>query len=316
MTSSFVISMDFELHWGVFDHTRPAAFRDRMVVTRAVIPKVLELFELRGISATWAVVGALLCESKEELLARMPPPPKFHSQRFGIAPFMHEIGENEASSPMHFAPTLVRQILSTTGQELGTHTFTHLYTLETGVIMDDIRSDLLAVRTIADDWNIKFDSIVFPRNQYNSEILRECEVQGFKTFRGGSAHWAYRANDSAKSGNLLRRGTRLADAFVPITPAPTVRRINKLTDVPATLFLRPDMRRPVLGNFIVNRIKAGMTEAAQKGGIFHLWWYPHNFGVDSERCMRALAEILRHYQRLHEEYGMESRTMGSFGSNQ
>ena len=53
-----------------------------------------------------------------------------------------------------------------------------------------------------------------------------------------------------------------------------------------------------------------MTQAAKAGEIYHLWWHPHNFGWHPKENLKDLEQILQHYQYLHEEYGMQSLTMG------
>jgi hypothetical protein len=52
-----------------------------------------------------------------------------------------------------------------------------------------------------------------------------------------------------------------------------------------------------------------MTTAATSGAVFHLWWHPHNFGVNVERNIEALESILKHYIHLRDQYGMRSQTM-------
>ena len=67
---NFVISLDYELMWGVRDHATRESYGPNVLGGREAIPAMLDLFHRRGIRATWATVGALLCESKDELLAR------------------------------------------------------------------------------------------------------------------------------------------------------------------------------------------------------------------------------------------------------
>jgi hypothetical protein len=65
----------------------------------------------------------------------------------------------------------------------------------------------------------------------------------------------------------------------------------------------------------LHRVKQGMTAAARTGGIFHLWWHPHNFGVDIEENLALLEAILGHYRLLSDTYGMQSRCMADFASS-
>ena len=68
---NFVISLDFELMWGVRDHATRESYGRNVLGGRQAVAAMLDLFHKRGISATWATVGALLCESKDELIARI-----------------------------------------------------------------------------------------------------------------------------------------------------------------------------------------------------------------------------------------------------
>ena len=64
--SSLVISLDFELMWGVFD-TIGARYTENLSGALEAVPLLLELFAKNEISATWASVG-LLGFTKTELL--------------------------------------------------------------------------------------------------------------------------------------------------------------------------------------------------------------------------------------------------------
>jgi hypothetical protein len=53
-----------------------------------------------------------------------------------------------------------------------------------------------------------------------------------------------------------------------------------------------------------------MTYAARNNLLYHLWWHPHNFGKDQEQNFAFLRDILSHYQKLNQDYGFTSITMG------
>lgn len=69
-----MISLDFELLWGVRDHADRDSYGRNVLGAREAIPRILEMFEKHGISATWATVGFLFCESRDELMEILPPP--------------------------------------------------------------------------------------------------------------------------------------------------------------------------------------------------------------------------------------------------
>jgi hypothetical protein len=52
-----------------------------------------------------------------------------------------------------------------------------------------------------------------------------------------------------------------------------------------------------------------MTYAAKKKELYHLWWHPHNFGVNIKENMENLTVLLKHYQFLHTKYGFANLTM-------
>lgn len=56
---TFVVSLDFELWWGIRDAIPLARYRDNLIGERVAVEVLLERFTKRGIRATWATVGAL-----------------------------------------------------------------------------------------------------------------------------------------------------------------------------------------------------------------------------------------------------------------
>ena len=58
------------------------------------------------------------------------------------------------------------------------------------------------------------------------------------------------------------------------------------------------------------RIKAQMRHAAKHDLVFHLWWHPHNIGVNTEMNLKQLDEIFCYYDKLKKKYGMRSLNMG------
>ena len=49
-----------------------------------------------------------------------------------------------------------------------------------------------------------------------------------------------------------------------------------------------------------------MTHAAKHGLTYHLWWHPHNFGINLTENLAFLEKILQHYQKLAEKYSFNS----------
>jgi peptidoglycan/xylan/chitin deacetylase (PgdA/CDA1 family) len=336
MKGIFTISLDFELHWGGFEkwpllvsglqspltgNQQPATGNyDRYFLnTRKVIPEMLALFEKYETHVTWATVGMLLHKSKKELLENAPDlKPTYSSQNLSAYHYINSIGigAEEKDDPFHFAPTLVRQILATPYQELGSHTFSHYYCNEEGQTKDQFREDLRAAQRVANDYGQILHSLVFPRNQFNDQYLRVCFEEGITSVRSNPLDWFWEIGSTQRESSWKRLNRGL-DAYVPIGKKNTYA-LNELPVrpgfplcLPASRLLRP--YRPnefLLNDLKIWRIKAEMTRAAKRGEVYHLWWHPHNFGRYPFESLVGLKQILQQYQHLNREYGMESYTMG------
>src|SRR6516162_4806698 len=117
MGSNFVISLDFELMWGVRDVATRETYGRNILGVRRAIPAMLELFHRRGIGATWAIVGLLLCETKDELVSRLPSSqPSYSNPRLSAYTYLSEVGSDEHSDPYYFGASLAREIAACPGQ--------------------------------------------------------------------------------------------------------------------------------------------------------------------------------------------------------
>jgi peptidoglycan/xylan/chitin deacetylase (PgdA/CDA1 family) len=314
MSGQFVISLDFELLWGVRDHSDKAAYGQNVLGARDAVPRMLELFAARDIRATWATVGFLFCATKDELMAVLPVErPAYSNSRLSNYTYLDEVGKDERSDPYYFAASLVDAICKTPGQELGTHTMSHYYCLEDGQALTAFEADLAAAKALADRRGVSLKSIVFPRNQFSPAHLEVCARQGITHYRGNPDGWAYRAAKGSEQ-TPAKRAFRLIDAYSGVLGAQTfVPRRDGLVDVPASRFLRPCAGK--LASFHplhMRAIKRGMTEAAKSGRGYHLWWHPHNFGRNLDANMEGLRLIIDHFAVLRDRYGMPSMAMGDF----
>lgn len=313
-SGKFVVSLDFELHWGVRDLVTLEDYRENLLGVRRVVPALLELFGRYEIHATWATVGFLFFDTREQLLAALPERrPQYVNAALSPYPLMASVGANEAEDPIHFAGSLVRLIAVAPHQEIATHTFSHYYCLEKGQTIADFRADLEAARSAAARLGLRLESLVFPRNQFNAEYLEVCRELGLRAYRGNEATWLYRARSHQQESGW-RRALRLVNAYVPISGNNSWRieaSGGAPVNVPSSRFLRPySATLGWLEPLRLRRVTAEMTHAAQNGLGYHLWWHPHNFGRHIAENLAALEKILKHFERLRNEYGMESLNMG------
>lgn len=311
----FTISLDFELFWGVRDHRTIASYGENIRNVHRLVPKLLEIFEKYDVHCTWATVGFLFLSNKNELIRNLPEKrPGYIRKEYDPYSYLEN---NELEHVYHFAPALIEQIKKTPGQEIGTHTYSHFYTLERDATIGQFKNDLQMAIQVARQKGCELKSIVFPRNQYSDEHIKICCEEGIKVYRGNELSGAYKPV-SRENENNFRRAIRLVDTYINITghhchqmPAS-----GQIINVPASRFLRPhDPKLKFLDGLKLNRIKNGLKFAAANGLIYQLWWHPHNFGKFTEENFEFLEGVLKFYRQLNQEGKMTSQNLIEIYSN-
>ena len=315
-----LISLDFELYWGVRHLPSVKRYFPNLVGARKAIPALLDLFSEYGIHATWAAVGFLFCDQTRTLLKFAPSHQRPEYENRILSPYYDLPPEAATETPdsVFFAPSLIRLIANTSHQEIATHSFSHYYCLEKGQDIEAFRQDLLAARAAAHALGLELRSMVFPKNQCKDEFLKVCAEAGITAYRGNPSSWLYRAAADDEQGYVKRLG-RLLDTYLPLGSRNCYPTPVRSRDLPINLrgsrFLRPySPLFRMLETLRLHRIQRDLTEAARMGLFYHLWWHPHNFGVNTAANLAFLRKILEHYRSLHELYGMESLNMGEMAA--
>ncbi len=312
---ALVISLDFELHWGVRDWGPvDGPYRLNLLGARSAAPRILALFAESRVAATWATVGFLFARDRGELTDFFPiERPRYRQPRFD--PYGERIGRNENDDPLHFARSLLERIRQTPRQEIGSHTFSHYFCLEDGQDVGSFRADLTSAQRIASaTMGLTLRSLVLPRNQFNPEYSAAIREAGFLCYRGNQRGRIYQAagRDADSAG---RRALRLSDTYIPVLrdrlqswhEVPTA---AGLGDVRASRFLRPcSPLFKALDPWRAGRILTGMRAAARNAQIYHLWWHPHNFGAHIDESIQFLSRILTEFRDLRNEFGFQSMSM-------
>jgi peptidoglycan/xylan/chitin deacetylase (PgdA/CDA1 family) len=317
---ALVISLDFELHWGLRDHVaREDPRYERLVQARDAVEEMLAVFTARRMRATWATVGFLFASNRDELETHLPVERPGYA-RSGLDPYVEDIGLDELHDPQHLAGSLVELISASAGQEVGSHTFSHYYCLEPGQSETTFRADLGAAQSIARSRGLELTSLVLPRNQWNPAYADAVLDLGFRCIRGPQRTWAHRAR-SGGHRDVIRRGARLTDSYFGHAPPPStawsdVLMASGLCDVPASAFLRPfNPARERLEPLRVARLRSGIRHAARHGRIFHLWWHPHNFSQHRSQNFAVLEQVLDEFDRMASVEGMASLTMADVATD-
>ncbi len=311
---ALVVSLDFELHWGMRDHAdRSSAAYAELGPSRRVTEDLAARLASRGIRATWATVGFLFASSETEL-GGFRPALRPAYRRAEYDPYREPVGRDEDADPEHLAGSLVRLVAATPGQEVGSHTFSHYYCLEDGQDEAALRADLAAAQAIAASHGLTLTSLVLPRNQWNPAYASAVAAAGFTCFRGPQPTRGHAARANGEQ-RLADRASRLLDTYAGTVPPPTFAWTDRtgpagLCDVPASAFLRPYAPRlRSLEGMKQRRLVAGLRDAATRGRIFHLWWHPHNFARHPAESFAFLDRLLDEFDRLAASDGMRSLSM-------
>ena len=309
---ALVISLDFELHWGVRDHV-PLDRRERarILSARSIIPRLLDLFEEFSVHATWATVGFLFAHSREEAHAFMPiRKPQYCESK--LDPYHEELGRDELDDPFHCAPTLIAEIAKRPGQEIGCHSFSHYYCIEEGQTVDEFEADLASAVAIAAGAGYAMRSYVFPRNEVNTAYLPILKRAGIRAYRGTESPNAKLPGSFAEQRRLHKRFARLLDSYADIYGSQTFGwpETSTITSIAASRYLRP--YSAVLGplqSFQHRRISQAMELAARQGEVFHLWWHPEDFAMHCDENLCFLRSVLTTFDSCRSEHGMVSLSM-------
>jgi len=298
-----VISLDFEMRWGMHDKLglQKDAYRENIENERLiVVPELLKLFKDRNVRVTWATVGALGCHNWDEYFSRAPQPPKYHNTSFAINP---RYADFDPDGELFFAPELLKAISETPGQELGTHTFSHIFLREPGITDKDFEADLEAVSKLwVEHFGASPKSLVFPRNQCAFiDVLRTSSI---RIWRGNEIPWYYNCNETATNLKFPRL-LRLVDALNPF-----VRRASILSGdmTRSSLFLRINLS-DFAWRLHFERIKSEL-KSLQSGDIFHIWWHPHNLGKETSLRLSRIEQLLDAIAGKNEHGQLTSQNMG------
>lgn len=307
MKGKFVVSLDFEGMWGSIgglDNVAIDAFEKRVGQNTVIIPKLLTLFEKYGIHATWAVVGCMLCNSKEEILEMLTRDIYYPKWNLSIKEYIQRINNNS----LYFFPELIMKVANSANQEIGSHTFSHYYGDEDGATKELFGNELNLAKRIAIENGLPEPvSLVMPRNQVvknDNDVVHDC---GFKVIRGRAFN--YFPTGIRKVDKILN----FLDSYIPL-----FHRSFKLSEIEesdviniraSALFRTYFAKLRFLEPLRLWRIKLAMKKAAQKGEVYHLWFHPHNMATNIDYNFNTLEKIFVYYTKLQKKYEFESFTM-------
>ncbi len=311
---TFIISLDYELMWGMFDVVSKDGYgRTNVANVPLVIDNLLALFRKYDVHATFATVGMLMYDNKENLLHDLPVVKPLYANSTCSAYNGTIDGIKEDEEIQFFQPQVVETLKKANGVEVGTHTYCHYYCWEDGQTIEQFEADIQKAYEVAAGRGIVLKSIVFPRNQVSAEHLKVCAKYGITSYRGNALKYFNEPKNIIEK--YKNRICRLLDAYMNIGGMTTVpyREID-LSESPVNLrasrLLRAYSKKfAFLDGVRLGRMKKEMLHSAKNGEMYHIWWHPHNFGANMNQNLAFLEELLKYYKNCHLTYGMQSLTM-------
>jgi hypothetical protein len=309
MTQSTVaISLDLELCWGSFD----LAFDDRLLKmgrwTHDIgVPSLLNHLTRNGLSASWAVVGAMMRPRLPDV-SGLPEVsfPHFSKPWFSYVPN----DSDESAHPEWFGASLIRMIKrAEPEQEIGFHSFSHVPFTQPGMTRERAVAEYRYCTQIAQELGIPTTCFVFPRNLV--AYLADLRDAGFTCFRDVDKLPLRFANSKLTSVAMV-----LAD-FAGLAPRMIEPSIKEgIVSIPGSLLIRcaEGWRKYIPDSSRLRRLRKGLERVRQSGGIFHIWFHPENLYPEWPRLENVVARFLEELGVMVRNGDVRCLTLGRLAS--
>lgn len=310
---TMVISLDFELSWGRFDHADLSYLEAEAVVERKQIQRLLALMDEYEIPSTWAVVGHLMldeCRRSPDQIVHPEITPHARYSWFAHDWYAYDPCTNADAAPAWYAPDVLDWIRKArVRHEIGSHSFGHICYGDPECTASMAQADLQAALAVAETRGVVLESFVFPRNQVGHlDVLRR---SGLGAYRGADP-----PHIAARVPGPIRKVITVLDHVLGFPPR-SVRAeevLPGLWNIPGNHFYLPRegaFRWVPIGSRVL-KAKRGIRRAIKQGGLYHLWFHPFNLNADPDMILSGLEEIFA-YANIQRERGfLDVLTMGDY----
>lgn len=303
---TIIISIDFELLWGLTDSNPSESVYVRLRKVTEVVDKILALFGKYEIHATWAIVGSITYTGLKELknALNLKDNNKF-SVNSNYALLLKEMIPNDDN--ILFTPQSISSIQNITGQEIQNHSFLHIYSNQTNEEL--FKYDLNRSHIRFKELNLPTPNFyVFPRNNYTFSRLKILSKNGYKSFRGYDS-FLYTSN------NYFIRIIRRFESLFPVEFRRSKLIFHKglnMYEFKLSRFLRTFSRpNSIPSKLHYKKIRNGIDNAIKHGGLYHLWFHPHNFTLNDDN-LKKFERLLKYIQQNIKDNRIESLTVNEY----
>ena len=278
----FIISLDCEGKWGMADHLQPH-HHERMTeeaLARAY-ERLVELFGHYEVPATFAFVMAFVLtpEEREGFAPELLGDPA----DAWLRPYREAVARGDVNG--WHVPEALDVVRGGRGHEIACHSFCHRPLGDASISADGANAELDSAQAAAGLKGLSLETFVFPRNEVGH--LPELRAHGFIGYR----------QRLRRPRGRLGRALSLAEEFNVRTPAQrSSPMVNGMVPIPSGRFLnwRFGARSLVPAAVTIRRWRHLLRNAADEGGVAHLWLHPHNLltAPDTAQLLESvLAEV-------------------------
>lgn len=308
ISPTVVISLDLELSWGSFDLSYGDDLLKMGRWTHDVgAPNLLNHLTRNRLSATWAIVGAMMRPSLPDT-SGLPEIryPHFSKPWFSYIP---KDGD-ERSHPEWFGASLVEKIRNATPeQEIGFHSFSHVPFGVRGMTRERAVAEYRYCAQLAQELGIPKSSFVFPRNSV--AYLPELREAGFTCFRDVDRLPMRFANGTLNSLAMI-----WADfsGTPPCMVEPSLK--EGIVSIPGSLLIRfaAGWRKYIPDSSRLRRLRKGLELARRNRSVFHVWFHPENLYAEWPRVENVVARFLEELGILVRSGDVRCLTMGQLAA--
>jgi hypothetical protein len=265
-----VISIDFELDWGYSIDKEPLETSEVL----EGLNKLINLFEKHQVKTTWAIVGKLF--------------------------------ENGKDNSKRQSNWILKNLIDNKLVEIGSHTYSHIFCEE--VPIDVFEKDLTIMNGIYDSNKIRFKSIIFPRNQFNDDNIKELKNNNYTHFRSVLDKWYLKTDKFSNEITIKRYLIRFFE-LIPLKRDVLINNFGGLISVSDSRFLRfftTNIFGKIITPIYLRILKFEMKKSIKRGGLYHIWFHPHNI-IKKPNGFKQLDMFLTYYnERLRTEKSISS----------
>lgn len=308
----FILSLDYELIWGVYEKKRIWDYvHSNLNNANDALVKICDLAEQYDIKLSIGIVGLLnidhnknddsICNNKIKSIAFWKKN-RESIYRNHLTDFDKICGD----------PSIIQNLISRKNIEIVSHTYYHSFFQDEENLKETLSLESFKIKELFKLLEIPMNSIIFPRNQYNKELLKEFQTLGFRYFRGIDFGFSWTKHSLFKKNfNLLSKLyyiIRLYSGYPVDRTYFLPKKEMGLKNVKGSYFMRPynHITKKIEHRKVLS-IKKQMSKAALEGKYFHIWWHPHNYGKNLNENLSQIEEIFRHYKELNLKFGYESK---------